>query len=136
MDRQTSMPDILGSMRSSSTRSGSTSSNSCRASLPSRATDDLEALVAQPDDQGVDEGLLVLGQQDAPWSASWSVSVLAAVGHEQVFGLEREHQGEGRSLALPRLHVDPALVVAGHVADDGEPEPVPPVSRLRPWSTR
>ncbi len=65
MDRQTSMPDNLGSMRSSRTRSGSISSKSWRASAPSRATVDPEALAAQADDQGVDEGLLVLGQQDA-----------------------------------------------------------------------
>ncbi len=63
MARHTSMPDSLGSMRSSRTRSGSGSSKRWSASLPSRATRHVEALAGQADDQRVDEGLLVLGQQ-------------------------------------------------------------------------
>ncbi len=39
-----------------------------------------------------------------------------------------ENESEGRPLSLARVDFDPALVVAGDVADDGEAEPGP--SRL------
>src|SRR5271155_267448 len=39
--------------------------------------------------------------------------------------MEGEDEAEGRPLTLAGLHVDPALVVVGHMAHDGEPEPGP-----------
>src|ERR1700683_2866649 len=38
-------------------------------------------------------------------------------------GLQGEHQGEGGPLTLARLDLDAALVVVGHVTDDGQTEP-------------
>ena len=63
MARHTSIPDILGSMMSSSTRSGSMASKSCQRLGPVPGHVHVEALTPEPDDQGVDEGLLVLGHE-------------------------------------------------------------------------
>ena len=40
--------------------------------------------------------------------------------------MEGEDEAEGRPFTLTRLYVDPALVVVGHVAHDGQPEPRTP----------
>ena len=61
--RQTSVPDIPGSMRSSSTRSAPCWSNWATASVPVLGDADLEALLAQHEGQGVGEGLLVLDDE-------------------------------------------------------------------------
>jgi hypothetical protein len=63
MARHTSMPDILGSIRSSRRMSGSVSSIEAQRLGAVAGHDDPEPLVGQADDQRVDEGLLVLGQE-------------------------------------------------------------------------
>ena len=62
--RHTSTPDTLGSITSSSTRSGWTASNTSRASAPSRAICTRNPSRFRPDGQGLDEGVLVLDDQD------------------------------------------------------------------------
>ncbi len=122
IERHTSMPDILGSIRSKRTRSGSSRR---RAAGPPghHGRQYLEAFVAQPHDQGVDERLLILGQKDV--EGAGLVGVSGGAGHGRSLRLQRQHQSEGRPFAFPGLHVDPPLVVVGHVANDRKAEPGP-----------
>ena len=63
MVRHTSMPDILGSMRSSRRMSGVRLLEELQRLVAVAGHGDPEALVGQSDHQRLDEGLLVLGQQ-------------------------------------------------------------------------
>ena len=62
--RHTSMPLSLGSITSSSTMSGCTSSKRCTASNPSVTATDPEALAGEPDGERLDEAGLVLDDED------------------------------------------------------------------------
>ena len=69
--RHTSMPEILGSITSSRTRSGRTMSKRSRASYPSTATSTGNPSRRETDRQGLDEARLVLDDEDhrrARWS--------------------------------------------------------------------
>ena len=81
IDRHTSMPDSRGSMRSRRTRSGSTSAKRRSASLPSRGHGHVEALAGQSDHQGVDERLVVLGQQHPGLGRNVDRRCRLALGH-------------------------------------------------------
>ncbi len=98
-----------------------------------------EALPLEPDGEGLDEGVLVLDDQDRGAGGGHRdqpASEVTATGP----GSDRESQGERGALALEGLDPDLAGVVAGDVADDGEPEagaaglaaagPVDPVEAL------
>src|SRR5581483_11365640 len=133
MERQTSIPDKRGSMRSSNTRSGSTEANSRRASLPSRATVTANPSRARPtirasmkDSSSSASRTFVRASSAATgWTeltAGAPVTRRAAPCSCRVLRRAREDEGEGRSLPLAGVDLDPALVVARHVADDRETE--------------
>src|SRR4051812_45699947 len=68
------------------------------------------------------------------------LSIVGSTGHRGLAVADRQPQGEGRALALPRLDLDPAAVVVSDMADDGQaeagaagvagPRPVDPVEPL------
>ena len=96
-----------------------------------------EPLALQPDGQGLDEGLLVLDDEDRGRRQSSLIRLPASWSSQTGTGPSGQAQGERRP--SPSLDVDRtlAVVVAGHVADDGQPEPGARRSpRLRARSTR
>ena len=115
--RHTSVPDMPGSMRSSSTRSAPCWSNCATASVPVAGDADLEALLAEHERQGVGEGLLVLDDEHTGHGVD-SLSGAGDVG----CGLQGQPQGERRALALHRPHGALAAVVDADVLDDGQAE--------------
>ena len=72
ISRHTSVPDSPGSIRSSSTRSAPSRSNAASASPPSAATVDLVALPLQQVGERLAERGLVLDEQDAGHTRSFS----------------------------------------------------------------
>ena len=133
--RQTSMPLSRGSITSSSTRSGRTMSKRSSASNPSRGDLDREALAAQADRQRLDEARLVLDDEHRrDVTAHWLDGLLGGVG------IDGWRSGMRRTNVEPSPSCDdtstspPWLVATWRTI--ARPSPVPPVSRLRPLSTR
>ena len=144
MVRHTSMPDILGSIRSSRRMSGAVSSKSCSASLPSRATVTRNPSLVRP--------MTSASMKDSSSSASRTLTgpspgavralFLAAALPDRGLG----HATRSAWIGSTSVKVEPSpsrdststqpwwLLATWRTMD--RPRPVPPVSRLRPWSTR
>ena len=126
--RQTSVPGMPGSIRSSSTMSAPARSNSASASGPVGGDRHLEALLAQHVGEGVAVALLVLDDQYAGHAVSFLRSWVRAVGSgrpgrcRRAAGLAGQGQGERRPLALDRPDPHLAAVGGGDVLDDREAE--------------
>ena len=100
-------------------RSGRDASNSSMRLCAVGRHDDVEPLAVEPDPQRVDEGLLVLDEQDErPHLVS-----LRGPSSSASLGVQRQDERERGALALAGLHLDATAVVLGDVAGDREPEP-------------
>ena len=103
MARQTSIPESLGSIMSSSTMSGLVSSKSWRASRPSRATVTLNPSWPSPTtrastkDSSSSAKRTVTGR---PSVVTPGAPLRGVIGSRQVLGVDRQHEGERRPLAL------------------------------------
>ena len=160
MDRHTSIPDSLGSIRSSRTRSGSTSSNRRRASVPSRATVTSNPSRARPitrastkDSSSSASSTRVMGGSACDAAALCRrrpCSCRHSSPHLPSCLLTCDSVGSGgvlgRVAGRTRVKVEPSpsreststrpwwLLATWRTIDS--PSPVPPGQRLRPWSTR
>ena len=96
---------------------------------------DLEPLVAEADLEGLDERGLVLDQQDPGGSVRVAVLALLGLRHVVILGI-----GRTRVKVEPSPSRDSTSTVpwwfAATCRTIESPRPVPPVSRLRPRSTR
>ena len=106
--------------------SGSASSKSDNASIPSRATVTRKPSLFRP--------MTSASMKDSSSSASRTLTgpsrrtpaallLLFRLGHVTRSRLYREHERECRALAFARLDVDPPLMVVGDMAHDRQAEP-------------
>src|SRR4051812_3256608 len=139
--RHTSMPDTLGSITSSRTMSGWVASKRARASAPSRAAWTRNPSRLSP--------TVKASTNDSSSSTTITVAASATRSFPFTRGLpadrahaccRRDSKREYGSLAFPRYHAHPSLVIVGHVPDDCQAEsgttsvacagPVDPVKAL------
>ena len=109
--RQTSSPESFGSIRSSKTDVVVALREQRQSLLAVTGDRDVKALAIQSDGQRVEEGLLVLDDED--------VEALVAGAFRSLL-VERQFERERRALALTRFDEHGAAVVLGDVAHDAE----------------
>src|SRR6476620_5346973 len=125
--RHTSMPDTLGSITSSRTRSGLTASNRSSAWAPSRAT-----CTRKPSRRSPTVRASMKLSSSSTTSTVVSVTLISSSkrsatstcllqpGHRHGAGADRDPQREGRAGTFLGVDRDAAAVVGGHVAHDGQ----------------